>query len=260
MQAYVDSDDPVWPNDDRHYRVLSNYLVRTQPAPSDLRPLLGAHRGAPIVDVHLLKRDKIARAVVHSMMGRIWRSNEDGAKGEDTTALWEAIVYASIHFSFEPVYEASHPGTSESLAEFLSDPDIPACAESKAAVEQHFDELLARWRKRVTRKASSLFFGNLLRHVGPNAAEALFGEWEGMDENERYDLLRRTQGREGIGRAVRLVVVEALLDESYDVREAAVDLLREWRAPIEDLDGSASDDEIGKRLAALREWAAKTDS
>ena len=260
LQGYIDSEDPVWPNDDRHYEVLTNFLIRTQPDPAGVRVLLGKHRGANEVDAHLLKRDKIARSVVHSLMGRIWKSDQEGAAGEDTAPLWEAIVYTGIHFSFEPVYEASHPGTGESLGEFFSDPNIPACDESKAAFDRHVEELIGRWRKRVTRKSSSLFFGNLLRHVGAPAADLLYAEWERMDANERYDLLRRTEGLEGAGKVSRRAAVDALLDESYDVRGAAIDVLQGWGAPIGELDGAASDERIEKLIPELREWADKTDS
>jgi len=260
LQGYIDSDDPVWPNDDKHYDVLTNFLTRTQPDTEGLLPLLGAHRGEQKVDAHLLKRDKIARAVVHSLMGRVWVAKERGPGGEDLAAIWDAIVYTGIHFAFEPVYEASHPGTSESLGEFFSDVNVMSCAESRAAFEHHVDALLARWRKRVTRKASSLFFGNLLRHLGPSAADRLYAEWEGMDANERYDLIRRSQGVDPLGRAARLGVVNSLLDESYDVRGAAVDVLRELEAPLGDLDGSSPDERIEKALPGLREWASKTDS
>ena len=74
----------------------------------------------------------------------------------------------------------------------LSDPEVTACDESEAAFRRHFDAMMVKWRARVTRKATSLFFGNLLRHVGPDVADLLYGEWKGMDANERVDLLRRT--------------------------------------------------------------------
>jgi len=260
LQGYIDSDDPVWPNDDRHYDVLTNFLERTKPDPRDLLPLLGEHRGQQRVDMHLLKRDKIARAVVHSLMGRVWRANERGAGGEDVAAVWDAIVYSAVYFSFEPVYGASHPGTSESLAEFFSDSKIMSCDESQRAFERHAADLIARWRKRVTRKASSMFFGNMLRHLGPGASELLYAEWEGMDANERYDLLRRSRNLDPLGPVSRLAAVNALLDDSYDVREAAADLLASLEAPLGDLDGSAPDEQIEKALPALREWASKTHS
>jgi hypothetical protein len=260
LQGYIDSEDPVWPNDDRHYEVLTNFLIRTQPDPKGLLPLLGEHRGKQEVDMHLLKRDKIARAVVHSMMGRVWRAGEEGAAGEDVAPVWDAIVFTAVHFSFEPVYGASHPGTGESLGEFFTDEKIMSCDESHQAFARYADELVARWRKRVTRKASSLFFGNMLRHLGPEASDRLYAEWEGMDANERYDLLRRSRNLDPFGRVSRLAVVNALLDDSFDVRGAAFDLLASLEAPLGDLDGSASDEQIEKALPGLREWASKTHS
>lgn len=260
LQGYIDSNDPVWPNDNRHYDVLTKFLIRTKPDPKELLPLLGEHRGEQKVDMHLLKRDKVARAVVHSLMGRVWRVKERGVGGEEMPAVWDAIVYTAVYFSFEAVYEASHPGTSESLSEFFSDPNIVSCDESRDAFERYADEVIVRWRKRVTRKASSMLFGNMLRHLGPPAAEMLFAEWEGMDANERYDLLRRAQTVDPLGRVSRSATVNALLDDSYDVRGAAAELLGRLKAPIGDLDDSASDEEIEKLLPTLREWASKTDS
>jgi hypothetical protein len=253
MRAYIDSDDPVWPNDDRHYRDLTIFLRREKPDPDSLRSLLGPFAGTQ-VSAQLLKRDKVAQAVLHSYMGRVFR--EDPA----VAALWDNIVYTGVHFSFEPVYGASHPGAGESLGEFFSDPEVTACDESEAAFRRHLDAMMVKWRARVTRKATSLFFGNLLRHVGPEVADLLYGEWKGMDANERVDLLRRTAGLEELGRPGREQAVHALLDDSMEVREAAFDLLNDLSAPLADLDASSPDDSIEKTLPALLRWAAETKS
>jgi hypothetical protein len=257
--GYVDSDDPAWPHDDMHYRSLQRFLARERPDPAGLRPLIAAHRGKDEVDTHLLKRDKIARAVVHSFMMRIDRARRRG-QPDEVAALWDGLVFAGIHFSFEAVYEASHPGTGESLAEFFSDPEMPACAESKAAFERHIDALMKKWRARVTRKATSLYFGNLLRHMGPGVADRLYAEWEGMDGNERYDLLRRTDGNETLGPDSRVRLVHAILDDSYEVREAAFENLRGLEAPLGDLDASAQESRLEAARPALLKWASKTDS
>lgn len=253
MRAYIESDDPVWPNDDRHYRDVTIFLQRQAPDPDALRTLIGPYDGTT-VDAQLLKRDKIAQTVLHSYMWRVW--NQDPAVAK----LWENIVYTGIHFSFEPVYGASHPGAGESLGEFFSDPAVTACPESEAAFRKHLDALMVKWRARVTRKASSLFFGNLLRHVGPDVADTLFAEWKGMDANERVDLLRRTAGMEDLGRPSREQAVSALLDDSMEVREAAFDFLAGFGAPLAELDASSRDDAIEKALPALRRWAAETKS
>jgi len=218
-----------------------------------LRPLLGPDEGGE-VDTRLLKRDKVARAVLHSFMGRIARDDPAAAR------LWDNVVYAGVHFAFEPVYAASHPAVAESLVEFFSTADIPACDESEAAFRRHFDALMEKWRARVTRKSSSMYFGILLRHVGPDAANRLYQEFAGMDANERVDLLSRTKGYEELSRASREVAVGALLDPSMEVREAAYELLESLAAPVGEFDASSRDEDIEKSLPGLRRWAAETKS
>jgi len=254
MRRYIESDDPAWPNEDRHYRDATIFLERQRPDPASLRPLLGPDATA-IVDTHLLKRDKVAQVVLHSFMGRI-------AKGDDqAAALWDNVVYATIHFAFEAVYEASHPGVAESLVEFFSDDRVLASDESEAAFRRYLEPLVEKWRGRVTRKASSMFFGNLLRHVGADAANRLFREWDDMDENERVDLLRRAAYLdEGLDRGARTRAIDALLDDSMEVREAAWSLLSGLSAPLGDLDAGSRDEEIEKVLPQLRSWAAETKS
>ncbi|MEM8885242.1 MAG: hypothetical protein AAGD14_14335, partial [Planctomycetota bacterium] len=78
MRLYIDSDDPAWPKDDPRYRRLTRFLIREEPAPVSLRSLLGPYDGTEVT-VRLLKRDKIARAVLHSFMGRIWRKDQANA-------------------------------------------------------------------------------------------------------------------------------------------------------------------------------------
>jgi hypothetical protein len=112
----------------------------------------------------------------------------------------------------------------------------------------------------VTRKATSLYFGNLLRHMGPGVADRLYAEWEGMDGNERYDLLRRTDGNETLGPDSRVRLVHAILDDSYEVREAAFENLRGLEAPLGDLDASAQESRLEAARPALLKWASKTDS
>jgi hypothetical protein len=255
MRAYIESDDPAWPNDDEHYTAIRKYLFAEKPNPTSLRFLLGEYQGEAKVDTHLLKRDKIARSVLHSFMGRIFEANDPY-----NDSLWEHIVFAAVHFSFDPIYEASHPGAGESLGEFFSDPEITACPASERAYAMHMDAILVKWRARVTRKASSLFFGNVLRHLGQPGAIRLFGEWAGMDENERTDLLKRCRMVDDLGPRILGPAVEAMLDESYEVRDAAFELLVSCEAPLGDLDSSSQDESIEKRLPALRSWAAKTKS
>lgn len=254
MRAYIESDDPAWPNDDEHYLAVRDYLFAEKPDPSAVRALIGEYRGEAKVDTHLLKRDKIARSVLHSFMGRVFEKNDPFLE-----SLWEHIVFASVHFTFEPIYESSHPSAGESLGGFFSDPRVTACAESERAFALHMGALLVKWRARVTHKASSTFFGNAMRHLGQSGAVRLYGEWAGMDENERTDLLKRSRHLDALGPAILDVVVRALLDDSYEVREAAFELLALWKAPLGELDASSQDESIEKRLPELRTWAAKTN-
>ena len=54
--------------------------------------------------------------------------------------------------------------------------------------------------------------------------------------------------------------VEALLDDSEEVRSAAFDALKKHGAPVGELDPSAPDRRIEAALGPLRRWAAKTQS
>ena len=97
-------------------------------------------------------------------------------------------------------------------------------------------------------------------HLGQPGAIRLFGEWAGMDENERTDLLKRCRMVDDLGPRILGPAVEAMLHESYEVRDAAFELLVSCEAPLGDLDSSSQDESIEKRLPALRSWAAKTKS
>jgi hypothetical protein len=178
----------------------------------------------------------------------------------DKAALYDAIVAIGVPFAFDTAWGDSHTNTSVEVTEFLAEARFPVCAESRAAVTRHFPALLKEWRGRVTRKGSSVFFGITLRHVGAAGAAALCGEWDGMDENEREDLLRRLAYEDEAGRAVRERMVGALLDPSPDVREAAFAALRAHGAPLGDLDPSARESELEKGLSELRRWAQETES
>ncbi|NJN14181.1 MAG: hypothetical protein HC813_00495, partial [Planctomycetes bacterium] len=84
----------------------------------------------------------------------------------------------------------SHTLTGEEIGDFFSEAEWPACPEATAAVSRHLESHILRWRRRVSDKASSTFFGIVLRHVGVRA-DRLFAEWEAMNEDERVDLLKR---------------------------------------------------------------------
>ncbi|MHC4134218.1 MAG: hypothetical protein ACYTDU_07160 [Planctomycetota bacterium] len=256
LQAYVDGDDPIYPRRDRRYWVLHGFLFRTKPDPRGFLPLFGPHGGKTIDDARLLKRDNIALAVVTSFIRRIFEDPKERWRKE----LYDVIAMAGVHFSFDPAYGESHTATGVEVGDFYGDAIFPVCEESRASLRKALPAVLEQWRKRVTDKATSSFFGIVLRHLGEKGAETLFGEWVGMREDERYDLLKRIADQEALGPVARRHTVEALLDASIDVREAAFEALEAHQAPLGDLDASARERDIEKAMAPLRQWARKTKS
>jgi len=257
LQAYIaDPDSPILPRDDPRLWDLHGFLRRTKPVPSSLRPLYGpsAQGGksgvADEVTDAMLRRDTIALAVVTSFIRQVYELQPGQAE------LFDAIVEAGVHFSFDPAYGDSHTGTGVEISDFMTDPRVPVCTESEAAMRKHLPALLERWRKRATRKASSTFFGTVLRHLGEEGGEALAGEWDGMDEDERYDLVKRLGDEEAVGPAARTRLVEALLDPSLEVRKACGGALEALGAPVGDLDPTARDADLRKAQGPLRRWAA----
>lgn len=252
LEAYIESDDPVYTTWDPRFQALHRFLWKERPDPRDLLPLLGAHAPKEDVDAELMKRDKIANAIVTSFLRRILEAPDDPYRA----ALYDAVAYAGVHFSFDPAYGDSHTITGVEVSDFFSLGEFPVTEESKAALQEHLEASIAAWRKRVTDKSTSMFFGIHLRHLGAVAADRFLREWEGMNADERYDLLKRTEDVEGLSPAGRLRVVEALLDTSLDVRAAAVETLEALGAPLGELDGSAREEEIRAALPRLRLWAA----
>ncbi|MHC4817420.1 MAG: hypothetical protein ACYTF8_05155 [Planctomycetota bacterium] len=256
LQAYVAGDDPIYPRRDRRYWSLHGFLFRTRPDPRGFLPLFGPHGGMTVDDPCLLKRDSIALAVVTSFIRRIFEDPKDPWRKE----LYDVIGMAGVHFSFDPAYGESHTYTGVEVGDFFGDAIFPVCEESRASLRRALPALLEQWRKRVTDKGTSSFFGVVLRHLGKEGAEVLFGEWARLNEDERYDLLKRVADQEALGPVARLHTVEALLDASIDVREAAFEALEAHEAPLGDLDVSARESDIEKGLAPLRQWARKTKS
>jgi hypothetical protein len=252
LQAYVDGDDPVYTTWDPRFLALHEFLRRTCPDPRGFGPLLGPHAEREDVDERLLKRDKVANAVVTSFLRRIVEEPDDPHRA----ALFDAVSGAGVHFSFDRAYGDSHTITGVEIADFFSTEEFPVTAESRAALEKHLEASIEAWRRRVTDKATSNFFGIHIRHLGAAAVDRFLGEWEGMHPDERYDLLRRAERVEGLSAASRSRVVEALLDPGLDVREAAAGVLRAQGAPLGDLDASAPEGRIRAALPALRAWAA----
>ena len=162
-------------------------------------------------------------------------------------------------FAFDPLYGDAHTETSVDVGDFFADARFPPCAASRAAIEHHLPDLLAAWRARVTRKGTSTFFGIVLRHLGAEGADALVREREGLDEEERKDLLLRLKDQEDLGEGARLALVEGLLDPSFEVREAALRALGKQGAPVGGLDPASPDEEMAAASRGLRDWA-KTKS
>jgi len=256
LRAYVDGDDPIYPRRDRRYWALHGFLFRTRPDPRGFLPLFGPHGGKTIDDALLLKRDNIALAVVTSFIRRVFEDPKERWRRE----LYDVVAMAGVHFSFDPAYGESHTATGIEVGDFYADAVFPVCEESRASLAKALPAVLEQWRNRVTDKATSSFFGIVLRHLAKEGAEILFREWEGMNEDERFDLLKRIADQEALGPVARLQTVEALLDASIDVRGAAFEALEAHQAPLGDLDASARERDIEKAMAPLRQWAQKTKS
>lgn len=256
LQAYVDGEDPIYPRNDRRYWALHGFLYRAKPDPRGFLPLFAPHDGLTVDDPSLLKRDTIAMAVVTSFIRRIYEDPKDPWRKE----LYDVIAMAGVHFSFDPVYGESHTDTGVEVGDFFGQAIFPVCEESRASLRKTLPALLEQWRRRTTDKGTSSFFGIVLRHLGEEGAEVLFGEWAGLNEDERYDLLKRAAHQEAIGPAARRRTVEAILDVSIDVREAAFEALEAHGAPVGELDASARDRDIEKGMGPLRQWAVKTKS
>jgi len=206
------------------------------------------------VTADLLRRDVIASSVVTSFMRRAIERPDDPWRAE----LYDVVAEAGANFIFDRAYGDAHTETGVDIGEFFGEAQFTPCAESRAALRRHLPELLAAWRARVTRKGSSSFFGVLLRHLGPEAGEALAAEWGELDADERFDLLERFGEEEALGPGARRLLVEALLDPSMEARESALRALAAQDAPVEGVDASAPDRVLAPLLPALREWAAKT--
>lgn len=254
LRKYIDDDHPIYPTNDPHLIALHQFLFDAAPDPADLLPLFDP-QGKREIDDAVLRRDVIASTVATTFMRRIADRPDDPYR----EALYDALALVLARFAFDPLYGDAHTETSVDVGDFFADARFPPCAASRAAIERHLPELLAAWRARVTRKGTSTFFGIVLRHLGEEGGEALAREREGLDEEERKDLLLRLKDQEELGEGARLALVEGLLDPSLDVREAALRALGKQGAPVEGLDPATPDDEMAAAARGLREWA-KTNS
>jgi len=256
LRRYIDGDAAIYPTEDRRYRALHDMLYRLKPDPALLAPLFGPHPDLDEVDEALQKWDKICLAVVTSFLRRIIEDPHDPQRA----ALYDAAASAAVPWAFARAWGDSHTLTGEEVGDFFSEAEWPACPEATAAVSRHLEALVAKWRRRVTDKASSMFFGIVLRHMGAPGAKRLFAEWERMHEDERVDLLKRSIDVEGLGEEGRRCAVGALLDPSEEVRAAAVEALDARGAPLHGVDASSPDAAIRAALPRLERWAAETES
>lgn len=253
LTRYIEGDYPAYRDDDPHCLALHEFLYRAAPDPEGLLPLLAPH-GKAAVDPSVLRRDAIADTVATSFMRRI----ADRPGDPHAAALWDALAVACATFLFDPAYGDAHTATSMDLGEFFAKARTPVCDESRAALARRLPEILVAWRARVTRKGTSSFFGVVLRHLNADGAEALVLEWEGMDREERKDLVLRLKDEEVLRGGARRRLVDALLDPSQDVREAAAEALRKQGAPVGGLDPSARDEELERASGPLRDWARRS--
>jgi len=256
MQAHIAGDDPIYPPQDDRFLFLHRLLYRLRVDPTPLLPLLGPRAAAEDIDGPVMKRDNVAMAVLTSFLRRIYEDPDDPYR----PALFDAVAYAGVHFSFDPLYGDAHTATSTEVSDFFLDPEMTPSGESRRSILKHLDELLAGWRRRVTEKASTSLFGALLRHLGAEGATRLFAEWKHMSDTERYNLLKQVGELDDLGPTHRRRIVDALLDPSFEVREAAFESLQKLEAPLGDTEVGLPEEELRKSLPALRRWAAKTDS
>ncbi|MHC4959833.1 MAG: hypothetical protein ACYTGN_15830 [Planctomycetota bacterium] len=255
LQRYIDEDGPIYPPEDSRVRALHEFLWTGKQDPRGFLELLGPRRAAEDVEEFMLRRDIVGLAIVTALYRRL------DAKDPEKSVLYDAVAYASVNFGFDPLYGSSHTRTGAEVADLFIDPELPACAESKAALNKHLEPLIAAWRKRVTEKATTTMMAIFVRHLGASGADRLFLEWEHMSDSERYNLLKTTvDAPRPFAPATRKRMVDALLATSFDVRGAAFDALEKRGAPLKGIDIVVPEKELREALGPLRAWAAETGS
>ncbi len=247
LRRYQSSEDPVYPRESKQARSLHRFVFAAQKPPAQFHELFGAHDRKE-VDEYLQKRDLVCFCVLTASLRYVVRKAPDQAH-------YDLIAYAGVHFAFDPVYGEAYTHTGSEIGDFFTDPGFQPRAETAVALGKQLPAYLAQWRRRSTDRATSTFFGIVLRHLGAPGAVALVGEFAGCNEDERYDLLARLRREDELLPPARQCLVGALTDESYDVREAAFSALEAHQAPIDGLDASAREEDIARVLPALRQWA-----
>jgi len=247
LKKYVAGAGPLFPRDSKQLRAMHRFLYRHNPDPTTLYELFGAHDRKD-VDEYLQRRDLVAYGVITTWLRRVY-------EGEPTQAHYDAITYAGVHFAFDPAYGEAYTHTGSEVGDFFTDVEFRPNAHTTAALEKHVAAYVTQWRRRVTDRATSTFFGIVLRHLGPAGATRLAAEWAGCNEAERYDLLARFEHEDALPVAARRCLVAALTDDSFEVREAAFSALEAQKAPLGGLDASAREADVDKVRPALERWA-----
>lgn len=256
LQAYIAAEGPIYPVEDRRLRALHEYLFEARPDPEALLPLIGPRAEATEVEDWMLRRDHVAMAVVTSLYRRLDQVPDD----PHIAAIWDAVAYAGANFGFDPLYGEAHTRTGAEVADLFVDPKLKACPESRAALNHHMERLLKAWRGRVTEKATTTMMAIFLRHLGAPGMDRMFSEWDAMSPRERFNLLKLAADMEGPSTGTKRRIVDALLADSMEVREAAKEALEALGAPVGGLEVAAPERELERELEGLRRWAAETDS
>jgi len=257
LRRYIrDGDRPVYPPEGPRVRALARFVAERKPDPAALVAVFDHGDDPPEVTEELLRRDAVGTGVAEGLARRAYRARESGERA----ACWDALARLAAAFAFDRAWGDAHTNTGVVVTDFFASAEVRPCPESDAALRAHLGAILGEWRQRVTDKGSSTFFGIVMRHMGSDGTAMLLAEWPRMNADEREDLLRRVAYEDEASPAVRRGVVAALLDDSFDVRDAAHQALRAHGAPLRELDASARDAEVEKALPRLRKWAGETQS
>ena len=251
MQLYIAGDDPIFSRESRQARALHEFVYRADKDPAGYKPLFGPHDRKE-VDAYLQKRDLVGYCVLTPSIRYVVMKKQEARH-------YELIAFAGVHFAFDPVYGEAYTHTGAEVGDFFTDVEFRPNDMTAAALRRNLAGLTAQWRRRSTDRATSTFFGIVLRHLGSEGAAALAALYAEGNDEERLDLVARFEHVDEATVPVRGVLVRALADKSYDVRVAAFAGLEAHEAPLDGLDASAREKDIERIRPALERWA-KTQS
>ncbi|MEM7504958.1 MAG: hypothetical protein AAF417_23230 [Pseudomonadota bacterium] len=251
LQRYIAGDDPIYSRESKQARALHRLVYRADKDPAGYKPLFSAHDRKE-VDAFLQKRDLIGYCVLTPSIRYV-------VMKEPAARHYDLIAYAGVHFAFDPVYGEAYTHTGAEVGDFFTDVEFRPNEMTAAALRKHLAGLTAQWKRRSTDRATSTFFGIVLRHLEMEGAAALTLLYDGCNGEERLDMVERFRHMDETNVPVRGVLVKALKDESYDVRVAAFGALEAHEAPLDGLDASAREEDIARILPSLEQWA-KTQS